>query len=196
MVPGLVTDEFEPGEVVETMVKPSDPANELIIEGESLVPSAIGTPVIAQASTGQLSWSDNRQLRVNAVEPFDATTITFQVPRGGRYVMSSDMTFGANFGVAAIAVDGVQVAEFDGSGARNLLRRRFPLGTQDLSAGDHTLTLTALRPGSGGQCRIGLDLLRLRLQPDDGRLVMTPWNDDASPARSRSTAGAPTWPTR
>ena len=179
VVPGLVTDEFEPGEVVETMVKPSDPANELLIEGESLVASAVGTIVTNQESTGLLSWSGNRQLRVNAVEPFDATTVTFQVPRSGRYVMSSDMTFGANFGVAAIAVDGVQVAEFDGSGSRNLLRRRFPLGTQQLSAGDHTLTLTALRPGSGGQMRIGLDLLRLRLQPDDGRLVMTPWNGDS-----------------
>jgi hypothetical protein len=178
VVPGLVTDEFEPGEVVDTTVAPSDPANELVIEGESLVPSATGTPVTNQASSGQLSWSNDRQLRVNAVEPFDETTVTFQVPRGGRYQMASDMTFGANFGVAAIAVDGVQVAEFDGSGTRNLLHRRFPLGSHDLSAGDHTLTLTALRPGSGGLYRIGLDLLRLRYQPGDGRLVMTPWTGD------------------
>jgi hypothetical protein len=178
VVPGLVTDEFEPGEVLDTTVAPSDPAIELVIEGESLVPSATGTPVIDQASSGQLSWSNDRQLRVNAVEPFDETTVTFQVPQGGAYQMASDMTFGANFGVAAIAVDGVQVAEFDGSGTRNLLRRRFPLGTHDLSAGDHTLTFTAVRPGSGGLYRIGMDLLRLRLQPDDGRLLLTPWTRD------------------
>ena len=179
MVPGLVTDEFEPGEVVDTTVAPSDPANELIIEGESLVPSATGTPVRNQLSTGLLIWSGNRQLRVNAVELFDAATVTFQVPRAGRYEMSADMTLGANFGVAGIAVDGVQVAEFDGSGGRNLLSRRHRLGTQVLTAGPHTLTLTALRPGSGGLLRIGLDLLRLRLQPDEGRLTLTPWSGDA-----------------
>ena len=68
-VPGLLTDAEEPGDVVDTTVAPSDPANELLIEGESLVPTAEGTVTISQASTGNLVWSGDRQLRVNAVEP-------------------------------------------------------------------------------------------------------------------------------
>ena len=179
LVPGLVTDETEPGDVVETLVRPSDPANELYIEGESLVPSATGTPVISQASSGLLAWSDDRQLRVNAIEPFEAATVTFQVPRGGHYVVSADLTAGQNFGVAQLAIDGVVAAEFDGSGGRNTLVRRHPLGEHDLAAGDHSLTLKALSAGSGGLFRIGLDVLRLRLQPPEGRLTLTPWRTDA-----------------
>ena len=93
---------------------PSDPANELLIEGESLVPTATGTIAISQVNTGNLVWSGDRQLRVNAAELFDATTLTFQVPRSGSYVMSADMTQGQNFGVAQIALDGAVIAQFDG----------------------------------------------------------------------------------
>ena len=177
--PGLVTDEHEPGDVISTMVLPSDAANELYIEGESLVPSATGIPVISQESSGLLVWSGNRQLRVNAIEPFEAATVTFQVPRGGNYVVSADLTAGANFGVGELAIDGVVSREFDGSGGRNTVVRRVPLGEHDLAAGDHTLTLKALRAGSGGLYRIGLDVLRLRLQPAEGRLTLTPWRTDA-----------------
>lgn len=177
--PDMVTDELEPGTVVDTTVAPSDPANELLIEGESLVPTATGTPVVSQRSTGLLVWSGDRQLRVNAVEPFEAATVTFQVPRAGRYQMSADMTAGQNFGVAALALDGAEIGQFDGSGTRNTLRRRVALGEHDLTAGDHTLTLTVVRAGSGGLYRIGLDLLRFRLQPAEGRLTLTPWRADS-----------------
>lgn len=179
LVPGLVDDTVEPGDVVDTFVRPSDPANELYIEGESLVPSATGTPVISQDSSGLLVWSDDRQLRVNAIEAFEAATVTFQVPREGRYVVSADMTAGQNFGVAQLSIDGAVAGEFDGSGTRNTLVRRHSLGEHDLAAGDHTLTMKALRAGSGGLFRIGLDVLRLRLQPPDGRLTLTPGRTDA-----------------
>jgi hypothetical protein len=179
-VPGLLTDAEEPGDVVDTTVAPSDPANELLIEGESLVPTAEGTVTISQASTGNLVWSGDRQLRVNAVEPFDSSTVTFHVPRAGPYVMSVDMTAGANFGVAEIALDGVVIGQYDGRPLvnRNVLNRRHPLGQHELTAGAHTLTLTAIQANAAGQLRMGLDLLRLRLQPTEGRLVMTPWSGD------------------
>jgi hypothetical protein len=179
--PGFLTDEEEPGDVVDTLVKPSDAANELYIEGESLVPTATGTVVASQASSGNLVWSDDRQLRVNAAEPFDTATVTFQVPQTGQYRMSADMTAGPNFGVAEISLDGEAIAQFDGRPTvnRNVVRRRHPLGEHDLAAGAHTLTLTAVQANVNGQVRIGLDVLRLRLQPADGRLVLTPWRADS-----------------
>ena len=59
--PGFLTDAEEPGDVIDTLVRPSDPANELYIEGESLVRRAVGTVVVSQASSGNLVWSDDRQ---------------------------------------------------------------------------------------------------------------------------------------
>ena len=118
---------------------------------------------------------------VNPAEPFDTATVTIQVPRAGRYDMSADMTGGPNFGVAEIALDGEIISQFDGRPTvnRNVLTRRHPLGEHVLAAGAHTLTLTAVQANVNGQVRIGLDVLRLRLQPDDGRLVLTPWRGDA-----------------
>jgi hypothetical protein len=179
---GVLTDAEEPGDVVTELVAPSDPANELLIEGESLVPTATGTIAVGQRSSGNLVWSGDRQRRVNAAEQFDATTVTFQVPRSGSYVMSADMTQGPNFGVAEISLDGAVIARFDGrpGPSRNVLQRRRPWGEHELATGPHSLTLTAVQGTTDAQFRMGLDLLRLRLQPADGRLVMTPWRGDVA----------------
>ena len=64
------------------------------------------------------------------------------------------------------------MAEFDGrSAATPTFWCGATPGEHDLAAGEHTLTLTAVQATSGGQFRIGLDLMRLRLQPSEGRLV-------------------------
>jgi hypothetical protein len=177
-LPSLAVDE-EPGAEVTHLVPPSDPANEVLIEGESMVPTAVGTPVISQESSGALVWSGDHQLRVNAVELYDSSTMTFELPVAGRWDSSVDMTTGPNFGLAEIKIDGQVVGTFEGRvGTQNALVRRYPLGQHDLAAGTHTITLTAIG-GRNNQFRVGLDLMRWRLQPPDGRLTLTPWRADA-----------------
>ena len=179
-LPDLMTDGEEPGDTVQELLRPTDPADEVLIEGESMVGTTVGTPTTSQASTGNLVWSDDRQLRVNAVELFDSSTMTFQLPRSGRWAFSADMTTGQNFGLAEVLIDGTKVGEFDGrvGGNANALVRRYPFGTLDLAAGEHTITLTAIGTRNG-QFRIGLDLMRWRLQPAEGRLTLSPWRAEA-----------------
>lgn len=179
-LPGLVTDASEPGDVVDELVPPSDPANEILIEGESMAATTVGTPTVSQASTGALVWSGDHQLRVNAGEPYDTSTMTFQLPASGHWAFSADMTTGPNFGLAEVRIDDVVVGTFEGRvGGSNALVRRFPFGMIDMAAGDHTITLTALAANKNGQVRIGLDLMRWRLQPASGRLTLTPERSDA-----------------
>jgi hypothetical protein len=178
-LPGLVTDELEPGDVVKELLPPSDSANEVLIEGESIATSTVGTPTVSQASTGALVWSGDHQLRVNAAELFDTSTMTFQLPVAGRWSFSADMTTGPNFGLAEVKVDDVVVGTFEGRvGTANALVRRYPFGDHDLAAGDHTITLTAIG-ARNGQVRIGLDLMRWRLQPAAGALTLSPDSKDA-----------------
>jgi hypothetical protein len=178
-MPGLVDDAVEPGDSVEKIIAPSDPIGELYVEGESLAPSATGTPVISQNSSGNLAWSGGRQLRVNALYPSDAATVTFSVPLAGRYVVAADLTAGQNFGESTFAIDGEQVLLYNGFQlGRNVVRRRVAMGEQQLAAGDHTLTMTAVSTGGGNLLRIGLDALRLRLQPSDARLMLSPAQGD------------------
>ena len=181
-MPGLTDDATEPGDVIERVIPPSDPVGELFIEGESLVPSSIGpTPVISQNSSGNLAWSGGRQMRLNALYPLDAATATFSVPSTGSYVVSADLTAGPNFGLATFDIDGERVLSYNGfqSGRNVVRRRRVAMGEHQLAAGDHTLeTLTAVGSGGGTLQRIGLDVFRLRLQPSDGRLMLSPAQGD------------------
>jgi len=179
-LPGLMTDAEEPGDTVKELLPPTDAADEVLIEGESMVGTTVGTPTISQASTGNLVWSDDHQLRVNAVELYDSSTMTFQLPQSGSWTFSADMTTGQNFGLAEVWIDGSKVGEFDGraGGNANALVRRYPFGTLDLAAGDHSITLTATGTRTG-QFRIGLDLMRWRLQPPEGRLTLSPWRADS-----------------
>ena len=177
-LPGLVTDELEPGDVVKELLPPSDTANEVLVEGESMATTTVGTPTSSQASMGALVWSGDRQLRVNAAELFDTSTMTFQLPVAGHWTFSADMTTGPNFGLAEVKVDDVVVGTFDGRvGNSNALVRRYPFGDHDLAAGNHTITLTAIGTRNG-QVRIGLDLMRWRLQPAVGAMTLSPDSRD------------------
>jgi hypothetical protein len=175
-MPGLTDDTLEPGDLVDQVLPPSDAVGELFIEGESLVPSATGaTPVISQNSSGNLTWSGGRQLRVNALYPLDSATVTFSMPVAGTYAMAADVTAGPNFGEATLSIDGEPVLSYNGfQSGRNVVRRRVGMGEHQLAAGDHTLTLTTVGNGGGSFYRIGLDALRLRLQPAEARLMLSP----------------------
>src|SRR6185369_9476845 len=117
--------------------------------------------------------------RVNAAELFDTSTMTFQLPVAGHWTFSADMTTGPNFGLAEVKVDDVVVGTFEGRvGNSNALVRRHPFGDHDLAAGTHTITLTAIGTRNG-QVRIGLDLMRWRLQPAVGALTLSPHSRDA-----------------
>ena len=122
-----------------------------------------GTPIISQASTGNLVWSDDRQLRVNAVELYDASTMTFQLPAIRALDLQRRHDDRAELRPRRGADRRRKVGGVRRPGRRQRQRPACgatPSATHDLAAGDHTLTLTAIGTRNG-QFRIGLDLMRL-----------------------------------
>ena len=142
----------------------------------------VGIPVTPQESANAAVFSGDAQLRVNSQKVGDSTTVTFQVPTAGQYRLWADQTRGANFGNSTLAIDGVirGVPFLGGAGTGPLtVIRRVPYSVMDLAAGEHTLTLTTVGVGGRGGFFIGLDVLRLRLVPPEGRLILTPWRGDS-----------------
>ena len=116
------------------------------IEAESLVSSATGTATVtAQANCCNLTWSGNAQLWMQATAAGQYTKVTFNVPAAGRYDLSAVQTIAHDYGVVTVAVDGTPLGgPFDGyAPAVRITNNAQEYGAVNLSAGNHTLTLTA-----------------------------------------------------
>lgn len=116
------------------------------IEGESLVGSATGTATVtSQANCCNLVWSGNAQLWMQATAAGQSTKVTFNVATAGRYDLAAVQTVAHDYGVVGVAVDGAAVGgPFDGyAPAVRITNVAQEYGAVNLSAGSHTLTLTA-----------------------------------------------------
>lgn len=116
------------------------------IEGESLVASATGTAVVSsQANCCNVTWSGNAQLWMQATAPGQFTQVTFNVPSSGRYDLSAVQTLAHDYGVVTVAVDGAVLGgPVDGYAPPvQITSDAQDYGSVNLSAGNHTLTLTA-----------------------------------------------------
>ncbi|MEY9863658.1 hypothetical protein ABH935_009311 [Catenulispora sp. GAS73] len=116
------------------------------IEAESLVGSATGTaPAVAQSNCCNVTWSGNAELWMQATAPGQFTKVTFNVPVAGRYDLSAVQTTALDYGIVSVALDGAAVGgPFDGYAPTvRITNNAQEYGAVDLSAGSHTLTLTA-----------------------------------------------------
>ena len=116
------------------------------IEAESLTGSATGTATVSsQSNCCNLTWSGNAQLWMQATAPGQYTQVTFNVPASGRYDLSAVQTIAHDYGVVAVAVDGTALGgPFDGyAPSVQITNNAQDYGAVDLSAGNHTLKLTA-----------------------------------------------------
>lgn len=116
------------------------------IEAESLVSSATGTATVtSQANCCNLVWSGNAQLWMQAAAAGQYTKVTFHVTTAGRYDLSAVQTVAHDYGVVTVAVDGTALGgPFDGNAPSvRITTNAQEYGAVDLSAGTHTLTLTA-----------------------------------------------------
>ncbi len=83
------------------------------------------------------------------------------MPQTGSYEVTAALTRAADYGIVQVAIDGVPVgAPFDGYQPAGVGVADHPLGTHNLSAGQHTLTLTVTsrNPAAIGWLA-GLDVL-------------------------------------
>lgn len=138
--------------------------NTLRVEGESMLPPVSSTvPVDPQGNCCGVSWSNGTQAWIHGTKAGDKVVLGFTVPTTGSYDLSAVLTKAADYGIAELEVAGAKVT-FDGYVAAGVSTQQVDLGTAQLTAGSHqlTITLTGRNPAATGYL-VGLDFLDLVL---------------------------------
>lgn len=142
-----------------------------------------------QANCCGLRWSSNAQVLFENFTPGARMTLRFEVPESATYAARAVFTRAPNFGIYEFSVDGRRIGDrHDGYAAAVERSQPTELGSMELAAGTHTLTLTVpdKNPASSNYFG-GLDYVELRTpgaKPDAGPAVDGAGqpNDSASPS--------------
>ncbi|MFC8731116.1 DUF2961 domain-containing protein [Luteimicrobium sp. NPDC057192] len=137
------------------------------VEGESLLPAVAADALVeAQGNCCGVTWSGDRQLWFHGAKAGDAVTLRLDVPRAGTYDVSAVMTQAVDYAVAQVALDGKDLGDaVDNYRASGVGVTTRPLGSVQLSEGEHTLTLTAVgKNAKATSYMIGLDTVNLTLR--------------------------------
>jgi hypothetical protein len=121
-------------------------------------------PVDPQGNCCGVSWSSGAQAWIHGTKAGDKVVLGFTVPSTGSYDLSTVLTKAADYGIADIQIDDQAAVSFDGYVAAGVSTQEVDLGTEQLTAGSHqlTITLTGKNPAATGYL-VGLDLLDLVL---------------------------------
>jgi hypothetical protein len=143
------------------------------INGSSLVAGATGanaSQLVSQANCCGPSWRGGSELQFNATAVNQTFTVTINVPAAGWWQVGADMTKSYDFGQARIDLDqstsdinlgNTASVPYDGYSPTVSLHY-LDLGTQNLSAGSHTLTFTMTGQTSGSSgFKTGINYLTL-----------------------------------
>ncbi len=137
----------------------------LAIEAESLLPATGETaPAVRQGNCCGISWSGGAQLWFQSGAANASFTVSFEVPKAGRYKMSAIVTRAIDYGIFTASVDGNPVGQPYDAYSPMLQVQPASYGELELAAGKHTLTITVT--GKNPESRwflAGLDLLELEL---------------------------------
>ncbi len=135
---------------------------------ESFESNPTGTPQQAiarrQNNCCGVRWSSNAQVLFENFTPGNRMTLRFEVPQSATYRISAVFTRAPDFGIYEFSVDGRPIGErHDGYAAAVERSQATGLGSLQLAAGTHTLTLTVAdkNPASSNYFA-GLDYFQLR----------------------------------
>ena len=189
------------------------------INGSSLVAGATGANAslaAVQANCCGLSWRGGSELEFNATAVNQTFTVTINVPAAGWWQIGAGMTKSYDFGQARVDLDqatsdinlgNTASVPYDGYDATVSLHY-LDLGTQDLTAGSHTLTFTMIgKNASSGGFKTGINYITLsptnryegeslpHSTPTAGTLGLhtlagSPWSDNGDLKLDNSTLGA------
>jgi hypothetical protein len=111
-----------------------------------------------------VNWSNGTQAWIHGTKAGDKVVFGFAVPTAGSYDLSTVLTKAADYGIVDIQIDDNTKVTFDGYAASGVSTQEVDLGTAQLTAGNHQLsiTLTGKNPAATGYL-VGLDLLDLVL---------------------------------
>ncbi|MBM3855876.1 MAG: DUF2961 domain-containing protein, partial [Verrucomicrobia bacterium] len=133
------------------------------LEGEALKIESItgGNTVVQTLAT--LKWSGGKQLWWRDAKPGDTLTVLFSVEKAGRYALQGEFTKARDYGIAQVAVDGASAGAPIDFYSASLGQETYDLGTFELAAGAHRLTITITGANAQALRRhmVGLDYLKL-----------------------------------
>jgi len=111
----------------------------------------------------RFKWSNNRQIWWRDGKPGDKLVLAFDVEKAGRYAVKAALTMAIDYGIVQLSLDGKQIGEPLDLINNGVITREFPLGTHELSAGEHKLTaeITGANPKAVKRYMFGVDYLKL-----------------------------------
>ncbi len=134
------------------------------IEGEGLkILDKTGDGQTQVQEVGQFNWSENKQLWWIDGKPGDKLVLSFPVEKAGNYELKAALTKAIDYGIVQLSLDGKPLGNPIDLINDGVTTQVVSLGTHELAAGKHTLTveITGANPRAIKHHMFGLDYLKL-----------------------------------
>ena len=111
----------------------------------------------------QFNWSGAEQLWWKDGKPGDRLVLALPVLQAGKYTLKADLTKAIDYAIAQFSLDGEPLGEPIDFINNGVINEVFTLGTVELTAGQHKLSieLTGANEGAVKRYMIGVDYLLL-----------------------------------
>ena len=154
-----------PAEATRPIPGPPEPKSvKGALEGERLkILERTGGTTETQRIRGH-NWSGDAQLWWRDAKPGDRLVLALPVARAGRYKLVVHLTRSHDYGIIQFSLDGAKLGEpLDLYSPKAVAADPLVLGTRELAAGEHKLTLevTGSNPKSAPRHMAGLDYVKL-----------------------------------
>ena len=146
------------------VAKPPKPRKvEGALEGETLeiLEKTGGTTEVQDLP--QFGWSDNKQLWWRDNRPGDKLVLALPIEKAGRYNLTAELTRAVDYGIVQLYVDDEPLGDPIDLFNNGVARKVYSLGTLELSAGQHKLTvkINGANPKALKRYMFGLDYVKL-----------------------------------
>ncbi len=137
-----------------------------VTEGEQMkiISQTGGNPQIQVMTPWGSQWSDDAQLWWTEAKPGDKLVLALPVASVGRYQLLAQLTRAVDYGIVQLSLDGKILGQpVDLFHAGVIPTGEIDLGTRELTAGDHRLTIeiTGANPLAVKSFMFGLDFVKL-----------------------------------
>ena len=144
--------------------RPKPPKVEGAVEGEDLkIVEKTGDGTTEVQSGAGFKWSGHKQIWWRDGKPGDKLVLSLPVEKAGKYRLVANLTKAIDYGIVQLSLDDDPLGEPIDLLNDGVVAKRHQLGTHQLSAGEHKLTveITGANPDAVKRHMFGLDYLKL-----------------------------------